>query len=83
MLVKGTLLGANKKSKVRSSICKYNFFEIFKSLHETELNYKEAKNINKDYNKALEIFLSVYSDWIRTDADKYYNFNLNCKKLKA
>jgi hypothetical protein len=70
-------LGANKKSKVKPLISKYKFFEMFKSLHDTEVSYKDAKLINKDYNKALTQFLHVYSDWIRTDAEKHYNFKLD------
>ena len=50
---------------------------MFKSLNDTQVTYKEAKSINKDYNSALTQFLFLYSDWLRTDSEKHYNFKLD------
>jgi hypothetical protein len=77
-LVKGTLLGATneKSNKIRPSISKNKFLESFNYLHKNDLNYKNAKLINENYNIALKCFLSVYSDWLRTDPDKFYDFKI-------
>lgn len=87
VLVKGNLLGVTHKNsnkpKPKSAICKYKFLESFCNLYENFSNkqatYEEIKNLNKTYKNAIKAFLNVYSDWICTDASKYYQFKLDNK----
>ena len=89
MLVKGNLQGANPKPNSKTKklhnyppICKYSLFKQFQSIHIKladnqnikTIDYKDAKKLASDYNRASEMFYFVYKDWLRIDRDKYYSF---------
>ncbi|RNA08298.1 tRNA-specific adenosine deaminase 1 [Brachionus plicatilis] len=87
VLVKGFLQGASVKNLKKNSnfppICKYYFYSRFEQIF-SKLNsessirkcYSEAKQIACEYNEAKEEFFKIYSDWIRTNQEKYYKFVL-------
>jgi hypothetical protein len=87
VLVRGSLQGAtntaiNKKLDL-VPISKFSFLKSFKNLLKTvtqetveEMSYSKAKDLAKDYNKALECFFRVYKEWIKTDSQKYYSFSI-------
>jgi len=86
VLVKGNLQGAGKKitSKNFPPICKFGFLESFAKIYEKidpnkdskNLKYSQAKNLDNEYNQSASQFYQVFSDWIRTDGSKYYEFKL-------
>ena len=89
VLVKGNLQGMTKNPKklnasnfsTKLSICKKSFLNSFMCLYSAngeksqKLSYKEAKNISNSYSDAKIQFYAQYSDWIRADQDKLYNFD--------
>ena len=89
VLVKGYLQGAVKNPKKASTknklqINKKSFLDSFKTIMKLfnnekifsdTLNYAETKNLNQNYNLALKQFYSIYKGWIKTDPNKYYQFN--------
>ena len=38
------------------------------------LSYKDSKYLSESYNKALEAFHEVFSDWMKIDRNKHYTF---------
>jgi len=87
VIVRGSLQGAtstaiNKKLDL-VPISKFSFLKFFKNLLKTlkcetddAINYSKAKELAKDYNKALDCFFQVYKEWIKTDREKYYSFSI-------
>lgn len=86
VLVKGNLQGVGKKitKKHFPPICKFKFFESFERISvklgepksSLELNYSDAKKLPQDYNHSYEEFSKIFSDWIKTDYNKYYEFKI-------
>lgn len=87
VLVKGNLQGAGKKFNIKhlAPICKYKFLENFKAIlsklqasqnESTNLSYSDAKILDINYNQSSIEFYKQYSDWIKTDRAKYYDFKL-------
>lgn len=86
VLVKGNLQGAIKKPSKNANlslkpsrlrICKKSFLESFKLIKDEYklLKYSGVKKLDNDYVKSGNEFYKVYKDWIRTDQDKYYQFD--------
>ncbi|CAF0710605.1 unnamed protein product [Brachionus calyciflorus] len=89
VLVKGLLQGASLKNNKKNStnyppICKYSFFSNFKDILVKlgkdemliEKKYSFAKNLELNYNQSKIEFFKIYSDWIRTNQEKYYSFTI-------
>ncbi len=78
--------GFTKKSKTPNypPISKHCFLINFKKIYQKltnstqdnidKLKYTDIKNKSFNYTNGLNIFHSVYKDWIRTDQNKYYLF---------
>lgn len=82
VLVRGNLLGMTQKtskSKKYPLISKFEFLRRFVKFSKQEkITYNTAKLMNQSYNKALEMFYQneIFSNWIRTNRDEYYQFKI-------
>ncbi len=86
VLVKGNMQGFTKNSKASNypPISKHFFLTNFKKIYQNltnstqndidKLKYIDFKKKSLNYKKLLDIFHSVYKDWVRTDQNKYYSF---------
>ena len=87
--LQGATKSAKKSGSVVPPISKLNFLRMFKSVRAAillsdvlqseemkTLSYAECKRLAIDYERGLDAFHKAppWSDWLRTDANKYYVF---------